>query len=187
MIKLIKEINEQQHYWEVWNDGKTITEHWGVVGDAGESKEIKVSLFQRTDKVMGSLADEKMKEGYILLNEDQLPEIIIQHTNEGLDMEEAFEKRNLVEELMNECLGWTGNGFVDGGEIEVESFLTNVFCPVVNVEAAFKTILKELKENDLMEGVTIAYCQPELDEDEQDEDYDNPYIVLYPEGGEIEF
>jgi predicted DNA-binding WGR domain protein len=187
MFKLIKEINEQQHYWEVWNDGKTITEHWGVVGDTGESKEMKVSLFQRTDKVMRNLADEKVKEGYIFLDEDQLPEIIIQHTNKDLSMEEAFEKRNFVEELMNECLGWTGNGFVDGGEMEVESFLTNVFCPVVNVEAAFTTILKELKENNLMEGVTIAYCLPELPEEEQDEDYDNPYITLYPEGGKIEF
>jgi hypothetical protein len=88
---------------------------------------------------------------------------------------------------MDECLGWTGNGFVDGGEMEVESFLTNVFCPVVNIEAACKTILKELKENNLMEGVTIAYCLPERDEDEQDENYDNPYIVLYPKGGKIEF
>jgi hypothetical protein len=66
---------------------------------------MKVSLFQRTAKVMGNLADEKVKEGYIFLDEDQLPEIMFQHTNEDLDMEEAFEKRNLVEELMNECLG----------------------------------------------------------------------------------
>lgn len=187
MLKLIKTINEQYHYWEVWNEGKTIIEHWGIVGNTGESKEMKVSLFQRTNKVMDNLADEKVKQGYVFLDEDQLPEIIIQHTNEGLSMKEAFEKRHQIEGLINECLGWTGNGFVDGGEMEVKSFLTNVFCPVVDVEAACKTILKELKANHLIDGVTIAYCQPEQSEEEQDEDYDNPYIILYPEGGSIEF
>jgi predicted DNA-binding WGR domain protein len=89
MIKLLKEVNQQQHFWEVWNDGKTITEHWGVVGDTGESKEIKVSLFQRTNKVMDSLANTKMNEGYVFADEDQLSEIIIQHTNKNLDMERS--------------------------------------------------------------------------------------------------
>ncbi|HWO95772.1 MAG TPA: hypothetical protein VNM45_05450 [Bacillus sp. (in: firmicutes)] len=36
-------------------------------------------------------------------------------------MEEALERRHMVEDLMNECLGWTENDFSDGGGIGTET------------------------------------------------------------------
>lgn len=176
MIKLIKKIDETVHYWEVWNDRKMLNIHYGIVGDEGESEEVKVPLFKSTEKEMARLADKKLEEGYELLDEEILPEIIVQHKNAGLTMEEALDKRHLVEELLDQSLGWTGNGMVDGGEIEVNEGITNVFCVVLNIEKAYTAIKKELAEHNLMDGVTIAYLESE----------DEDYTTLYPEGATIE-
>jgi hypothetical protein len=39
MIKLYKRIDRDLHYHEAWADGPTITEHWGKVGDRGETRD----------------------------------------------------------------------------------------------------------------------------------------------------
>ena len=89
-------------------------------------------------------------------------------------MEAALEKRHQVEDLMNECLGWTGNGFCDGGDIG--SGTTNIVNYVVDVKKATQTILEELKNNNLLEGVKLAYLNPEVEE----------YVALYPEGADFD-
>ena len=78
-----------------------------------------------------------------------------------------------MEDLTNGCLGWTGNGFCDGGDIG--SGTINTFNYVINVEFALDTIIKELTENQLLDGVKIAYMN-----------FEEEYIVLYPDGTEIE-
>ena len=90
-----------------------------------------------------------------------------------MKMEEALDKRQIVEDLMNECLGWTGNGSSDGGDIGSGS--TNVFNYVIDVEKALKTTIDELSNKKLLDNVKIAY----LDEDEE-------YVSLYPEGTEFD-
>lgn len=170
MIKMIKRVNEEVFYWEVWQDGKTLVIHQGSVGDTGETKEMKLSLFQRAEKVIGKLAEEKENEGYDFLSEEDLIELVIQYSYRENEMNATLEKRHHVEELMNECLGWTGNGYCDGGDIG--SGTANIFNYVLDVEKAATTIINELKINDLLKGVKIAYCPAE----------DEQYIGLYPEG-----
>jgi predicted DNA-binding WGR domain protein len=91
MIKLIKKIDETVHYWEVWNDRKVLTVHYGTVGEEGESEEVKVPLFKSTEKVMARLADQRLEEGYEPIDEEILPEIIVQHKNAGLTMEKVLD------------------------------------------------------------------------------------------------
>ncbi|MGN1402032.1 MAG: hypothetical protein ACI4XL_11060 [Bacillus sp. (in: firmicutes)] len=75
---------------------------------------------------------------------------------------------------MNECLGRTGNGSCDGGDIG--NGTANIINYVVNVEKATITILKELKSNNLLEGVKIAYSNPD----------DDVYTALYPKGADFD-
>ena len=89
-------------------------------------------------------------------------------------MEIALKLRHSVEDLMNECLGWTGNGSCDGGDIG--SGTANIFNYVVDVEKATQTIIEELKNNNLFDGVKIAYLNPE----------DEEYIALHPEGADFD-
>ncbi|PSL41011.1 hypothetical protein B0H99_103145 [Planomicrobium soli] len=169
MIKLIKEINSTLAYWEVWNDGKLLTIHSGFVGETGDTEELKLKMFERSEKVMDKLAEEKLAEGYDYLDEDELIELVLQYPYEEQHMEKALEKRHQVEDLVNNCLGWTGNGACDGGDIG--SGTTNIFNYVIDVEKALKTILEELTEENLLENVKIAF----LDENEE-------YIGIHPAG-----
>jgi predicted DNA-binding WGR domain protein len=89
MIKLIKNDDNKLHYWEVWEDNKTLTIHYGSVGDTGETEEMKLSLFQKAKKAMESLAEEKLIEGYEHLDEDELIELVVQLPYEENKMEEA--------------------------------------------------------------------------------------------------
>lgn len=173
MIKLIKEINNKMAYWEVWKDGKILTIHSGFVGKTGDTNEVKLKMFERSEKIMENLAEEKLAEGYDYLDEDELIEIVLQYPYEEQHVEKALEKRQQVEDLMNECLGWTGNGSSDGGDIGTGT--TNVFNYVIDVEKALNTIIKELTEHNLLANVKIAFS------DENDD-----YVSLYPEGSDFD-
>ncbi|MGE6257484.1 hypothetical protein ACQKCU_06155 [Heyndrickxia sporothermodurans] len=168
MIKMIKQVNDEVLYWEVWKDGKALIIHYGTLGDVGETEEMKLSLFQKAEKLMDELAKERDDEGYEYLDEEELIELVVQYSYEEDEMEAPLVKRHNVEGLMNECLGWTGNGFCDGGDIG--SGTANIFNYVVDVEMATQTIIEELRNNNLLEKVKIAYLNPE----------DEEYIALYP-------
>lgn len=173
MIKLVKEVDNELVYWEDWKDDKTLTVHYGVVGDTGETEEVKLKLFEKAEKVMGRLAEEKLNDGYETVDEEELIELVVQYSYEENHMVEALEKRHMVEDLMNECLGWTGNGSCDGGDIGSGS--ANVFNYVIDVEKALNTTIEELSNKNLLDNVKVAF----LDEDEE-------YVSLYPEGAEFD-
>ncbi|MCJ8015210.1 WGR domain-containing protein [Paenibacillus sp. KQZ6P-2] len=172
MIKLIKKDSKLQ-YWEVWEDGKTLIVHFGTVGDTGETEEINLSLIQKAKKVMEKLAKEKVNNGFEFLDEDKLIQLVVQYSYEEGEMEATLNKRHFVEDLMNECLGWTGNGSCDGGDIG--SGTANIINYVINVDEALRAIIEVLTNNNLLENVKIAY----LNEDEE-------FISLYPEGASFD-
>ncbi|WP_367614638.1 hypothetical protein [Shouchella miscanthi] len=86
---------------------------------------------------------------------------------------EERKKSHDVEDLLNECLGWTRKGACDGEDIG--SGTANIFNYVIDVEKATQTILEELKTNNLLNGVKIACLHPE----------DEKYTTLYPKGAEF--
>ncbi|MFC7371369.1 hypothetical protein ACFQPF_06755 [Fictibacillus iocasae] len=174
MMKLLKKTNNAWLYWEVWNDGKLLTVHYGTVGDRGEAEEIKLGMFDKPAKEMERLASEQMENGYEELDEDELIEFVVQFSYTPDKADEALEKRHIAEDIMNEALGWTGNGHCDGGD--VGSGTTNIFCYVVDPEKALQATLEELRENELLDStVKIAY-----------ENSEEEYVTLYPPGVEFE-
>ncbi|WP_028612869.1 hypothetical protein [Paenibacillus harenae] len=169
MIKMLNKTDPVQ-YWEIWynEDDKEINIHFGQLGAIGEhiteAKRIGIK------KLMEKRAEEKMLEGYEYLDEDELHEIMIQYKT-GEDSGDDLEIRYHVESLMDECLGWTGNGHCDGGDYG--SGTMNVFCLVVDVDIAVKTIISELEQNKLLADSVIAYANGD------------DYISVYPERGGI--
>lgn len=160
-------------YWEVWEeDEKTLIVHCGCVGDTGEMYEIELYPFQRVEKEMKELADEHLADGYKELDEEELIEFVLQYDYAENQLEEALEKRHQVQEIMDEALGWSGNGYCDGGDIG--SGTINIFTFVIDVDKALQTTLEELKNQQLSDGVKIAYVNDEED-----------YIQVYPSEGEF--
>lgn len=134
MIKMTKHDNNVLMYWEVWQDEKRLVIHYGAVGEKGEVEEKKLSLLQKGEKQMAALAKEKVKEGFRYLDEEKLYQLVVQYPYDEKHMEEALEDRYHIEDIFNDCLGWTGNGACDGGDIGSGS--VNIFNYVLDPEKA---------------------------------------------------
>ena len=144
MLKLYKLIDNQLLYWETWDkDEKTAIVHWGIVGQRGENKEVKSGLFSNFRKTVQKEIDEKLKEGYAEFNEDNLAFLEVEYKIDGFGTDEDLDKRHKLEEHLNELLGWTGLGHVDGGSIG--SGTMEAGCMVVDFEIAKKVIEDNLK------------------------------------------
>ncbi|EDP95202.1 hypothetical protein U8527_13370 [Kordia algicida OT-1] len=154
MLKLYKTVNGKLHYWETWEDSrKTATIHWGIVGDEGEFKEITVGFFSSLQKSIQKLIDQKIKEGYHEFEDDAKTILEIVYTVDGFGSEADLDKRYLLEEKLDQILGWTGLGEVDGGSIG--SGTMEVACLVVDAEIAKKVIQKELENTEFADYTQI--------------------------------
>lgn len=170
MIKLIKKSENNTGYWEVWEHNKTLIVHQGTVGDTGSYNQRSLSLFENPKKAMKKLAEEFIKQGYHELDDEDLTQFVIHYDGAGGDLSKALEKRHQIENYLNECLGWTGNGDCDGGEIGLKEGDINIFCYVVDVQHAATTILDELKKNNEIDGAVLAFS-----------DQNEKYTTVYPE------
>ncbi len=169
MVKLYKKSDSATYYFEIWvNEDKTLTIHKGKLGEVGETENLDTKNNDlSTDVLLAKYISEQKEAGYDEVND--LTEFIVQYSYEkDPDEAELIEKRDYVESLFNNCLGWTGNGHCDGGDIG--SATMNIFCYVVDKNIAIHTILEVLEEEDLLDNLKIAYADEITEE----------YIGLYP-------
>lgn len=165
MKKLYKKLDDGWHYAEAWVRERTCTLHWGKVGEQGESTETKTGMFSSAEKTIEKSLSEWRAKGYEELSEQDQHILVVTHQIEGeWGQEGDLEQRHMNEETLNECLGWTGNGHVDGGDIGMGEM--SVFCIVVDPQAAKSTIINEFTAFDQLDGLSIRFRK--LD----DEDYE---------------
>lgn len=170
MKKLYKEIDGVWHYQEAWTHEGKCTYHWGQLGTTGQSKVLRIDGKQLKEPAIENVLAEAAREGYAEIAPEKHFQMVVQRkTADEWGDSSDLDDRYLIEEILNECLGWTGNGFCDGGDIG--SGTINVFSFVVDPHLACKTIIKELRLNQFLDGSVIAY-----------RDYDDNYHVLWPEG-----
>lgn len=167
MLKLYKQTKDATHYFEIWiNDDKTLTIHKGKLGEVGETENIETKDLP-ADVLLNKYVSEQKEVEYQEL--EDLTELIVQYSyEEGVNETELIETRDYIESLFNNCLGWTGNGHCDGGDIG--SGTMNIFCYVVDKNIAIHTILEVLEEENLLDNLKIAYADEKTEE----------YIGLYP-------
>lgn len=170
MVKLYKSHLNNTEYFEVWlnDDGVSLTIHTGNVGDTGQTEDVFYD--EEGDlpvKVaMNQLVLAQKEKGFHSVN---LIELVVQYISKE---KESITEKDAVEILLNESLGWTGNGHCEGGH--AEAGIVNLFCYVVDKDVAVDTIRKAFEENGLSKNLTIAYADEKTEE----------YISLYPTQGE---
>jgi predicted DNA-binding WGR domain protein len=143
MLKLYKEILGELHYWETWDkDPETGIVHWGQVGQTGQHKELKSGLFSNFRKSIQKEIEQKLKEGYAELEEENYSFLEIEYQINGFGTDEDLDKRHRLEEKMDAILGWTGLGYCDGGSIGSDTM--EVGCVVVDFNIAKKVIEENL-------------------------------------------
>jgi hypothetical protein len=171
MIKLYKNTSTGLLYWETWEHEGTHTVHWGKVGEIGEDRLVRDSSQGNAKKAVQQEILARRKEGYAEI--EDLHTLVIQYRLDNWGNESDLERRYRVEDLMNECLGWTGLGHCDGGDIG--SGTINIFCLVVDPHVAIAPIVADLEKHGELAGATIAV--------EKDDDFE----VLFPDNFAGEF
>jgi hypothetical protein len=173
MLKLYRKSNGVMEYWEAWYSSAEITIHWGQLGKTGRSRELPFEVGVNPDETIKREAKSIRASGFKPLKRGELHQVVIQYKLEGNGRTGDLDKRAEVEELMNECLGWTGLGHCDGGDIG--SGEMNIFCFVADTDIAERVIVRELKSKSCLEGALIA------------ERTGNKYKVLWPHDFEGKF
>jgi hypothetical protein len=174
MKKLHKKIDNFLHYWEIWENNNTITIHWGKLGETGESKEIKVKFWQKINKITNQEIEKAENTGFKEIDLEEHHKLIVQFKSiDKWGDEKDLEKKQTIESLLNESLGWTGNGHCDGRDIG--SGTINLFSFVVDPGIATNTILTDFKKRKIEDDFIIALQK------------DDEITVLYPENYKRKF
>ncbi len=173
MRKLYKRDGERLLYWETWDDDGKHIMHWGEAGDEGETQALRSGLFRDAEKSVAEEMARREREGYAEIDEEELQAVFIQYRAEAWGDLEDPEKRQAMQDLMDDALGWTGLGHCDGGTIGSETI--NICCLVVDAKLAAPVMVQALKEADQLAGAVIA------------QELEGGFEVLYPSDFEGEF
>jgi hypothetical protein len=93
---------------------------------------------------------------------DELNTVIVQFAVDGLGTDEEFDRRCQIEDLLDQALKGSGNGFCDGGDSGSGSM--NIFLMVKDVKRAVPFILDTLRKSDLLNDCIVAESLREDDE-----------------------
>lgn len=144
MLRLYKMIQGKIFYKECWQDGDKAVIHRGVVGNEGIIEQIPCSDFEEFSR---SFSEKYRKQGYLPLCAEKAHHIIIKYwTQNG---EKAQQMKDSIIPLLNEQLGWSGLGYVDGYDISVKRGLRRktelqIFCVVIDRKIAASAVKETL-------------------------------------------
>jgi predicted DNA-binding WGR domain protein len=167
MLKLYKEQDGELLYWEAWEDGREIIIHWGVVGDRGESMVAPLPEFEPPMSAIEQHAHEARMAGFFERRPEDLFELVIRYELPGRESANDVQRAYAIEELMDETLGWTGNGYCEGNDIS--DGVMRLYCFVVEPHIAGRTIVEELRGAEFLDGAVVAF-----------QDRDESFVVLWP-------
>jgi hypothetical protein len=142
MIKLYKKTDGVLRYREAWESEGSITEHWGTVGERGESRQHKMPKRMSEEAALLGVLKAAIDNGYTSLDEDALTIVLVEYLVDGMGSPQDLDKRHALEDRMNETLGWVGLGHCDGGSIGSGSM--EVCCMVVDAGIAARVIADDL-------------------------------------------
>ena len=158
MLKLYKRTPKSIKYWEAWKglNSPFIVIHYGTVGKKGRNRQVKIPSNVPSDKFIAEQSEPLRADGYAEAAPEEHTQVVLQYrTVDFTATTDELDARHRVEDLLNECLGWTGNGHCDGGD--AGSYTINAFCWVIDHKIAGETIVEALRAADLLDNATIAY------------------------------
>jgi hypothetical protein len=172
MLKLYKTVRGRVRYWEAWKRNTKLAVHTGLLGHWGRLDLMAMKRGESENAAIKRYSKAPLAEGYAPIAESEHKMLVVQYRVAGWGSAKDLDARNAVEEILNESLGWTGNGHCDGGDIG--SGTINLFCFVVDPALAVKAIARDLKKAKRLEGAVIA-VSPSADVEPE-------MRVLWPKG-----
>jgi hypothetical protein len=166
MLKLYKRGRTGVRYWEAWKTPGMVVVHEGRLGERGKTRFLLPAERQRPERLIAEAATKPQAKGYAEVPLEEHYQVVVQYRLKTWGSPEDLNKGHKVEELFNECLGWTGNGRCDGNDIG--SGTMNVFSYVIDPELAVETMVAALRQHRLLKGAFVAVREGE------------DYRVVYP-------
>ena len=159
MIKLYKEQDGVLYYWETWNrTPKSATIHWGVVGERGEVKFVRTTSQAKLAALVQEEVYKKREEGYTESNTEALLEI--EYVAKTMSPA-RLKKLHRLGERLDQLMGWTGLGHLDGNGIGFGKM--DITVVVVDYEIAKRVIAADLEDTEF--GRYLSISKVEMDED----------------------
>ncbi len=173
MLKLYKRGRTGVRYWEAWPHGTWVVVHEGKLGERGKVKHLQPQRGKTPRQIIAEAAVRARAKGYAEISMERHYQVVVQYRLDTWGTVQDLERGHKIEDLFNECLGWTGNGHCDGNDIG--NGCMNIFSIVVDPELAAKALLAELRKHGFLEGAVVAIR------------YGEEYKVVYPTGFTGEF
>ncbi len=143
MQKLYKKSQEALLYQEAWVEGGLLYHHWGQIGETGEHTANAVKKGASKSKLIAGALKKAREDGYSPIDDDDRAVLQIEFKVVGFGTEADFDKRQKLQNRMNETLGWVGIGHCDGGSSG--SGTMEVCCYVVDYDIARRVVESDLK------------------------------------------
>lgn len=173
MIKMFKDEQDKTKYWEIsfCEENKHFVIHYGTIGGEDSSYTEQKGFFTTVNGHMKALAKEQLQKGYQYISDDVLKELVIHIPLDNTTYsKENTLKSNAISKAVAELLSETQNGVCDAEDSRASSM--NIYCSVLDINTAVKTITEKLEKLKLLDGVMIGH----LIEGAQ-------YVSDYPEKG----
>ena len=131
MIKLYRRAGDKVvAYHEAWCSETEIVEHWGPLGETGESNTHARDAALEEGADLERVLAPAREQGFNEIDGADHVVCLVEYLIDGMGSPEDLAKRHALEDRLNETLGWTGLGACDGGSIgsgtmEVCSFVVD--------------------------------------------------------------
>jgi hypothetical protein len=139
MLKLYKRENGRiTAYHEAWVDGAHVIEHFGPLGERGTTREYRRDSGVGEEESIRRVLAPVMGDGFEAVDADDHALLLVEFASKGPGTAGDVKRQGALHSRLNEMLGWTGLGHVDGGS--VGSGTMEVCCVVVDFEHARQVI-----------------------------------------------
>lgn len=146
MLKLYKRIENTLLYHAAWMGRVSITEHWGIVGERGETRDHKRNKRLEEKHQLEQVLGKARAAGFRPIEVEDQTKLLIEYAVEGMGTHTDLKKREALQDRLDDVLGWSGLGTCDGGSMGSGTMET--CCHVVNFEVAKRVIEEDLRETE---------------------------------------
>ena len=132
-------------YHEVWVDfqPRRIIEHWGMLGERGETDAHRIKLLGSLERQINGLLGPAEDLGFEEIDEGEYKTLIVEYIQSNTWQAQDREKIEAACDALTEILGWTGLGHCDGETVNAQTI--ELTCRVLNVSMAKEKIVEALK------------------------------------------
>ncbi|MEL8055559.1 MAG: hypothetical protein AAGK66_05360 [Pseudomonadota bacterium] len=147
--------NELRAYYEVWAEParRRIIEHWGVVGEAGETETHRIWFFGGLEKQFEKIMAPARAQGFEEIALGDYETLIVMFTDQD-DVPTPQESASVADRI-NEILGWTGLGFCHSDEVSGKDI--DLTCRVIDAGLARGLIQTETADDDLLSQYSLRF------------------------------